>query len=85
MDDQLHDCQEVLHRLSHFLDNELTPDARAQIQQHLDDCPPCIEAFGFEAELRLLVSRHCREQVPEELRIRIAKLIAHEAHGANDI
>jgi mycothiol system anti-sigma-R factor len=82
MDDQLGDCREVLHRLYHFLDNELTPDMRAQIQQHLDDCPPCIEAFDFEVDLRKLVSHHCREQVPEELRLRIAKLIAHEEHQA---
>jgi hypothetical protein len=32
--------------------------------------------------LRKLVSHHCRDQVPEELRRRIAKLIDHEAHQA---
>jgi mycothiol system anti-sigma-R factor len=80
MDDQdsLSNCQEVIHRIYHFLDGELTPDKRAQIQHHLDDCPPCIEAFEFEAELRVLVSRGCREQVPEQLRLRIAALIDHD-------
>jgi mycothiol system anti-sigma-R factor len=81
MDDEVGNCREVLHRIYHFLDGELTPDSRAQIQQHLDDCPPCIEAFEFEAELRVLVSRHCQEQVPPELRLRIAKLIDHEQRG----
>lgn len=79
MDDaELDDCQKALHRIYHFLDGELTPAKRAAIQQHLNECPPCIEAFEFEAELRLLVSRGCREQVPEELRQRIARLIDHE-------
>jgi mycothiol system anti-sigma-R factor len=73
------DCQEVIHRLYHYLDGELTPDKRAQIQQHLDDCPPCIEAFEFEAELRVIVSRGCREPVPDQLRERIARLIHHES------
>jgi mycothiol system anti-sigma-R factor len=73
------DCQEVIHRLYHYLDGELTPDKRAQIQQHLDDCPPCIEAFEFEAELRVIVSRGCREPVPDQLRERIAQLIHHES------
>jgi mycothiol system anti-sigma-R factor len=72
------DCREALHRIYHFLDGELTPDIRQQIQQHIDDCPPCIGAFEFEAELRHLVARGCRESVPEELRIRIALLIDHE-------
>jgi mycothiol system anti-sigma-R factor len=78
MDDELGNCREVLHRLYHFLDGEVTPAMRAEIQQHLDDCPPCIEAFEFESELRLLVSRHCREVVPTELRLKIAQLIDHE-------
>jgi mycothiol system anti-sigma-R factor len=79
MDDpDVSNCQEAIHRLYHFLDGELTPDKRAQIQKHLDDCPPCIEAFEFEVELRQVVSRGCREQVPDELRLRIARLIGHE-------
>jgi len=78
MDDDQDDCQEVLHRIYHFLDGELTPQSRAQIQQHLDDCPPCIDAFEFEAELRILISRHCREQVPDDLRLRIAEALDHE-------
>ncbi len=78
MDDALNNCEEVIHRIYHFLDGELTPEKRAEIQRHLDDCPPCIEAFEFEAELRMLVSRGCREQVPDELRTRIARLIGHE-------
>jgi mycothiol system anti-sigma-R factor len=79
MDDAEHnDCEEVIHRIYHFLDGELTQDKRAEIQRHLDECGPCIEAFEFELELRTLVSRGCREQVPEELRMRIAGLIDHE-------
>jgi mycothiol system anti-sigma-R factor len=72
------DCLEAIHTLYHFLDGELTTDRRAQIQQHLDDCPPCIKAYNFEAELRLLVSRGCQESVPDSLRQRIAMLIEHE-------
>ena len=72
------ECREALHRIYHFLDGELTPDVKTQIQQHLDDCPPCIDAFHFEAELRMVVARGCQEPVPESLRIRIAALIDHE-------
>ena len=32
----------------------------------------------FEAELRVIVSRGCQEQVPAQLRARIARLIDHE-------
>jgi mycothiol system anti-sigma-R factor len=73
------ECAEALHRIYQFLDGELTAEKAAAIQRHLDLCPPCIGAFEFEAELRVLVSRGCREVVPEELRRRVAAILAHEA------
>jgi mycothiol system anti-sigma-R factor len=73
------DCEEAVHTLYHFLDGELTEARRAHIQQHLDDCGPCLEAFDFEAELRLIIARKCRDQVPEELRARIVAVLRSEA------
>jgi len=70
-------CTEAVHLLYHFLDGELTDERRALIQHHLDDCPPCYEAYDFEAELRVVVAHRCREQVPESLRRRIADAIGH--------
>jgi mycothiol system anti-sigma-R factor len=66
------ECQEALDTLYHFLDGELTDERRIQIQRHLDDCSPCLEAFDFEAELKVVIARRCRETVPETLRLRIA-------------
>ena len=43
------------------------------IAHHLEGCNPCIEAFDFEAELRMVISARCREEVPESLRVRIAQ------------
>ena len=72
-------CREVLHRVYHFLDDEeLTPERREQIARHLDRCSPCLKAFGFENEIRRLVADRCRDQVPDELRTRIAAAIDHE-------
>ena len=71
------DCSETLHELYHFLDGELRDEKRTQIQQHLEDCPPCFEAFDFEAEIKQYVSQTCRDRVPDELRARIAEAIGH--------
>jgi mycothiol system anti-sigma-R factor len=72
------ECQEAIRILYHFLDGELTSEKRAQIQQHLDDCPPCIQAFQFEAELRNVVSRSCQETVPDALRLKVSMLLEQE-------
>lgn len=73
------DCLEVVHRIYHFLDGELTEVTRVEIRQHLDACLACLEAFEFEAELRTFVAQRCREEAPASLRERIAKAIEHEA------
>ncbi|MGH9054371.1 MAG: mycothiol system anti-sigma-R factor [Acidimicrobiales bacterium] len=69
-------CREALETLYHFLDGEMTPERRVAIQAHLDQCSPCLEAFDFESELKMLIARHCRDQVPESLRLRVAEVLA---------
>jgi mycothiol system anti-sigma-R factor len=65
-------CQETHLRVYEYLDGELTVWKRRAITRHLDECPPCGEAFEFEVDLRRVVVSKCREQVPSELRSRIA-------------
>jgi mycothiol system anti-sigma-R factor len=74
------ECQEALDTLYHFLDGELTEVRRLEIQHHLDQCSPCLETFDFEAELKMVIARRCRDQVPESLRLRVASALA-EASG----
>lgn len=77
------DCREALHRIYHFLDGELTTERRAEIEAHLNGCSPCLQMFGFEAELRRVVACKCQETVPDELRQRIASAIHHEHEKAS--
>ncbi len=69
------ECREALDTLYHFLDGELTPSRRLEIQRHLDGCSPCLEAFDFEAELKVVIARRCRDQVPQHLRARVASAL----------
>jgi mycothiol system anti-sigma-R factor len=71
-------CNETLRELYQFLDGELTESDREHIKHHLDDCSPCLEAYDFEAELRLVVRNRCTDQVPDALRARIADAIESE-------
>ena len=76
------DCQESIERLYHYLDGELTEQRRAEIQQHLDDCSPCLEAFHFEFELRRVIAQKCRDHVPDSLRARVRSALAEEERTA---
>jgi len=66
------DCDRAIHRIYHYLDGELTVWRRVAISRHLDDCPPCAQGFDFEIELRQVIASKCRDEVPVELRRRIA-------------
>src|ERR1700736_3169558 len=74
------DCQEAIQTLYYFLDGELTEDRRKDIQRHLQECSPCLEAFDFEAELKIVIAKKCRDQVPPALRDRVARALS-EASG----
>jgi mycothiol system anti-sigma-R factor len=65
-------CRQALERLYTYLDGELTEVRQQEIRTHLEECSPCLEAFDFEAELKIVVSRYCRDQVPERLRLRVS-------------
>ena len=41
MDEQ--ECSQVFAMLSEYLDDQLTPSSCAELEQHIQDCPPCIE------------------------------------------
>ncbi|HWE56800.1 MAG TPA: mycothiol system anti-sigma-R factor [Acidimicrobiales bacterium] len=75
------DCQEALHTLYHYLDGELTEDRRVAIEHHLHECEPCLHAFDFEAELKIVIARSCRDQVPDHLRSKIAQALSEASKG----
>jgi mycothiol system anti-sigma-R factor len=70
--EHVNDCSEVLVRLYHFIDSELDTASVAQIQQHLDDCGPCLAQAQLEQLVKALVARSCAcEPAPEEVRTRV--------------
>jgi mycothiol system anti-sigma-R factor len=72
------DCGQTVERLYQFIDGELTDERRQQIERHLDECSPCLQAVGFERELRIVIANRCKDRVPEELRQRIRAALEKE-------
>jgi mycothiol system anti-sigma-R factor len=65
------ECREVLERIFFFIDNELAQADCRDIQQHLDDCGPCLAKYDLERTVKALVRRSCAEHAPETLRERV--------------
>ena len=64
-------CDEVLQRVIVFIDNELEEADCATIQQHLEECGPCLKEFDLETKVKALVKKSCSEHAPETLRERV--------------
>lgn len=66
------DCREVLAEVYLYLDRELSGEGCSRIRLHLDECSPCLRAFGIEQMVKALVARSCSgDPVPEGMRDRL--------------
>ena len=64
-------CEEVLQP---FLDRELSDAEVAEAESHLDECTYCRKRYKFEEKLRMYVRQAWSEQMPPELKARLASL-----------
>ncbi|HEY9379520.1 MAG TPA: mycothiol system anti-sigma-R factor [Jiangellaceae bacterium] len=68
------DCAEVLDRVYLFLDREMDEGqvSYADVEQHLDECGPCLSKYDLERVVKVLVARSCGcDRAPAELRQRV--------------
>ena len=69
------DCNELLHELADFLHGELDAERTAHLRAHLEDCPPCFETADFQAQLRQVLAKRCREEVPADFQARVVAML----------
>jgi mycothiol system anti-sigma-R factor len=80
------DCNETLKELETFLDGELSQAALDDIREHLGDCPNCLEAFDFHAELKAVIAAKCQnDEMPAGLMSRIEQCFQADLDGDDRI
>jgi mycothiol system anti-sigma-R factor len=68
------DCADILDRVYVFIDREMGDEvaAYAVVEEHLDECAPCLRKYDLERVVKALVARSCQgEHAPDELRQRV--------------
>ncbi len=69
-------CQQALQWMARYLDGELNAESSGELEGHLAECRECFSLAEFDRRLRKIVRRSCEsEQVPAELRERVARLL----------
>ena len=64
-------CEELLQP---YLDRELSDAERAEAELHLDDCSYCRRRYRYEEELRRFVRQAAVEEMPRDLKQKLAEL-----------
>jgi anti-sigma factor (TIGR02949 family) len=73
------DCRQILRELSDYLDADLPPQLRLQIERHLKECDHCTAVYdGMRNVVRLLGDEKAIE-LPEGLSERLYKRIVSDA------
>ena len=71
MNDPCAHCEEMMQP---YLDHVLTDEEMAQAEAHLAECEQCRRRYRFEESLRIYVRKAVTEQIPAELREKLAAL-----------
>jgi mycothiol system anti-sigma-R factor len=67
-------CDQCEEMLQPYLDRDLTDAERAEAEAHLDGCSYCKKRYRFEEELRRFVRQAVCEEMPPELKRKLADL-----------
>lgn len=67
-------CRDLAARLSEYLDHEIDPGACAEIEGHLDDCPPCRDFLeSLRRTVGLVREVPASESIPDDVKKRIVE------------
>jgi mycothiol system anti-sigma-R factor len=70
-DDPCDKCEEAMQP---YLDRALDESERAEAEAHLAGCGYCRKRYRFEESLRQFVRKACSEEMPPELKQKLASL-----------
>ena len=71
MNDPCAHCEEMMQP---YLDRILTEDEMVEAEAHLEQCGYCRRRYRFEESLRIYVRQAVDEQMPAELKEKLAAL-----------
>ena len=72
------DCKDVWQQLSAYVDNDLSPEVREDIEAHLAQCRHCAALFDSTHNVLILVADERRFELPLGFGARLRKRLEQE-------
>jgi len=74
-------CGSVVKLLADYLERQLRPDLRAELDAHLEKCPRCVAQLRtYQSTVSMLRSLR-EEELPPELRLTLKSFLDAKCHG----
>ncbi|MBN6034486.1 mycothiol system anti-sigma-R factor [Amycolatopsis sp. 195334CR] len=65
-------CDEALAEIYLLLDKECSKEHEVELRRHLDECPPCLEEYGIDEQIKQILARKCGgDLAPAELKSKL--------------
>jgi predicted anti-sigma-YlaC factor YlaD len=72
-------CKECLDLLSDYMDGDLDPQISADLEEHFQDCPPCIAFLNtFKTSTKLCRDTLRQVDIPEAVQSKMKEFIAQQ-------
>ncbi len=72
-------CEEVIMEfLVDYLDGKLNSEVLAGLEQHLQDCKPCVAYLNTYKKTRELTGQAARVEMPEEMKDRLREFLLRQ-------
>jgi RNA polymerase sigma-70 factor (ECF subfamily) len=75
-------CREAIEVLVDYLEQSLDAEVCAELERHLADCAPCRAYLATYQKTRALGAEAQREEMPEEMRVRLRRFLLDRLPGA---
>ena len=68
-------CKELVDLMADYLEGQLDPDVARDLDQHLADCPPCLNFLKTYRATTHLIREVACEEIPPELGERLERFL----------
>ena len=68
-------CKELVELLADYLEGQLPPEVAREIDQHLADCPPCLNFLKTYRATTHLIREVACEDIPPEVGERLQRFL----------
>jgi len=77
-------CKQFLQELNEFLDETLDPEARAELERHVNECPNCWVVYNTTEKTVKVFKGMEPQAVPEPIRARLMDAIERKCKARRE-